>query len=148
VVEIFAFLELENAYPKSLSEGNVEFNPNVRSSVRAAPNTLNPGNPNQKDIAVTTRKKNRRETGAVVNFKVIPRSSRNEIAGKEGEAYRVRITAPPVEGLANKALVELLSKKLGVSKGRIEIVSGHRSRRKAVLVHGLSEKEVRALLEA
>ena len=61
---------------------------------------------------------------------------------------RVRVTAPPVDGAANEALVGLLAKTLRVGRGRVSIVRGRSSRNKVVRVEGLSEKEALALLSA
>jgi uncharacterized protein (TIGR00251 family) len=60
----------------------------------------------------------------------------------------VKVTAPPVEGLANKALVALLSEKLGIAKKDIEITSGKSSRLKSLRIHGLTEADVARLLKA
>jgi len=60
----------------------------------------------------------------------------------------VKVTAPPVEGLANKALVALLSEKLGIAKRDIEITSGKSSRYKTLRVHGLTEAEIAEALKA
>ncbi|MEW6664808.1 MAG: DUF167 domain-containing protein [Thermodesulfobacteriota bacterium] len=79
---------------------------------------------------------------ARILVKVTPRSSRNEVAGREGDTYRIRVTSPPVEGLANQALVDFLSKRLKVGKGSVQIVSGRSSRLKQILISGLSREEV------
>jgi uncharacterized protein (TIGR00251 family) len=84
----------------------------------------------------------------VIKVKVLPRSSRTEIAGKENDVYRVKITDPPIEGKANKALIALLAEKLGVAKRNIEITAGKTSRMKTVRVHGMSEVTVTKALEA
>jgi uncharacterized protein (TIGR00251 family) len=89
-----------------------------------------------------------RNGGAAFAVRVVPRASRNEIAGLHGEAIRIRLTAPPVEGAANKALTKFLAELLGVSKRDIEIVSGHSGRHKVVWVHDLSPQKVRARLQA
>ena len=78
----------------------------------------------------------------IIKIKLIPRSSRNEIIGKENDVIKIKLTAPPVEGKANKALVSFLAKKLGVPKRDIEIVSGERSREKFLKINGLSIEEV------
>ncbi len=78
----------------------------------------------------------------VIKVKLIPRSSRNEIIGKENDVVKVKLTAPPVEGKANKALVQFLAKKLGKPKRDVEIVFGERSRLKSIRIHGLSIEEV------
>jgi uncharacterized protein len=82
-----------------------------------------------------------------IKIKLIPRSSRNEILGREGDGYRVKVTSPPVEGMANKALIALLAEKLGVPKRDIEITGGKTSRMKTVRLHGLSEADIEKGLE-
>ena len=84
---------------------------------------------------------------SVFKVRVIPRSSRNQILGKEEDTYRVKLTAPPVEGEANKALLGLLAKRMGVPKKSVRIVSGERSRVKTISVEGLSSKETDDLLK-
>ena len=81
-----------------------------------------------------------------IKIKLLPRSSRNQIIGKEGDLYKVKVTSPPLDGKANKALVQLLAKTLGISKGKIEIISGESSRLKTVRIHGLSEEVITLLL--
>jgi uncharacterized protein (TIGR00251 family) len=88
------------------------------------------------------------ENRTVVRIKVLPRSSINQIMGREEGVFKVKLTAPPVEGKANKALKEFLAKRLGLSKRDVEIISGERSRLKSVLIHGLSHEVVdKRLLE-
>lgn len=84
--------------------------------------------------------------GASLAVKVVPRASREELAGVQQGALRIRLTAPPVEGAANQALVAFVAKLLGVPKGDVEILSGHGSRRKVVGVQGLVPREVAARL--
>jgi len=78
--------------------------------------------------------------------RVVPRSRRNQVAGVEGEALKVRLTAPPVEGKANKSLVRFLADVLGVHRGDIAIVVGERARQKVIRVKGLTAAQVRARL--
>ena len=82
-----------------------------------------------------------------IKLKVVPRSSRDQIIGREGEIFKVKLTAPPLEGMANKALIKLLSKRLRISKKSIEIIAGEKSRLKSIRIHGLSMEEVTAFLE-
>jgi len=89
-----------------------------------------------------------RKGAAAFTVRVVPRASRNEIAGIQEDMIRIRLTAPPVEGAANKALVKFLANALGVSKRDIEIVTGHSGRQKVVSVHGLSPQDLKARLEA
>ena len=81
-------------------------------------------------------------------MKVIPRSSRTEMLGKENDIYRMKLTDPPVEGKANKAVIELLAEKLGVPKREIEIVSGKTGRLKTIRIRGLAAGEVAQALKA
>jgi uncharacterized protein (TIGR00251 family) len=82
------------------------------------------------------------ESGVAFPVRVIPRASRNEIEGVTGNALKVRVTAPPVEGAANKALIELLAERLKVRKSQIEIVAGQTSQKKMISVVGLRPSEV------
>jgi uncharacterized protein (TIGR00251 family) len=82
------------------------------------------------------------ERGAAFLVQVIPRASRNEVEGIKGNALKVRVTAPPVEGAANKALIELLAERLKIRKSQIEIVAGQTSRQKMISVVGLHPSEV------
>ena len=82
------------------------------------------------------------EVQTEIKVRVLPKSSRTQIIGIEGDMYKVKLTAPPVEGKANKALIELLARRLRIGKGRVDIVSGSRSRLKTVRIYGLSSEEV------
>lgn len=89
-----------------------------------------------------------KEDAAGVTFRVRlqPRAARNEVAGMHGEALKVRVTAPPVDGLANKALCAYLADLLGVAAGRVSIQAGHTGREKLVRVDGKKGADVLALL--
>ena len=78
--------------------------------------------------------------------RVVPRSSRTEIVGEHDGALRVRLTAPPVEGAANLALVRLFARDLDVSPGAVEIISGKSSRTKTVSIKGFSVASLERLL--
>ena len=79
--------------------------------------------------------------------RVVPRASRSEIVGEHDGALRVRIAAPPVDGAANEALVRLLARKLGVSRGAIEITGGQTAKLKVISVIGVSPAALRDLTE-
>lgn len=79
-----------------------------------------------------------------LTIKVVPRASKNQIVGIEGDALKVRLNAPPVEGKANDALIQFLAERLGVARTQIEIIAGHTARRKIVRVRGISVDEVEA----
>ncbi len=69
--------------------------------------------------------------------RVQPRASRNEVAGSYGDGIKIRLTAPPVEGAANAALIAFLSRALDVSRSEIRITRGERSRSKVIEVIGI-----------
>jgi uncharacterized protein (TIGR00251 family) len=75
--------------------------------------------------------------GILIDVHVIPRARKNEIGGTRGDALLVRLNAPPVDGAANAALIELLASTLQVPAQLISIVAGGTSRRKRVEVLGL-----------
>ena len=78
-----------------------------------------------------------------IAVRVQPRASRSEVAGTYGDALKIRIAAPPVDGAANEELIAFLSKRLGIPKSAVTIVRGMQGRDKQVAVEGLSEEEVR-----
>jgi uncharacterized protein YggU (UPF0235/DUF167 family) len=78
--------------------------------------------------------------------RVKPRASRDRLEGWVGGVLQVRLTAPPVEGAANEALVRLVAGGLGVAKGRVAVAAGGRSRNKVLAVDGLTLDEVKTLL--
>jgi uncharacterized protein (TIGR00251 family) len=85
-------------------------------------------------------------SGCLLWVQVQPRAKRSELAGLHGGALKLRVTAPPVDGAANAAVVRLLAELLGIAAGRIGVTGGATSRRKRVLVTGLSEAEIRERL--
>lgn len=86
--------------------------------------------------------------GITFNVKVIPRAARNEIVGVEGDAVKVRLNAPPVEGRANEALVKFFAQELGVARAQVEILRGDTSRHKVVRVRGVALAKIKELLKA
>jgi hypothetical protein len=76
-------------------------------------------------------------TETILNIRVIPRARRAGVAGMRGEAWLVRLQAPPVDDAANEELIALLARVLGVSKRAVSIVSGETSRHKRVQVIGI-----------
>jgi uncharacterized protein (TIGR00251 family) len=77
-----------------------------------------------------------------INLKVVPGSSRNQIAGWLGDALKIKVTAPPEKGRANEAVVKLLATKLGISTDDIEVISGHSSPSKVVTIKGVNDDEI------
>ncbi|MDF1551716.1 MAG: DUF167 family protein [Deferrisomatales bacterium] len=84
--------------------------------------------------------------GCRLRLWVQPRAARDEVAGVQGDAVKVRLTAPPVEGKANGALVRFLARQLGVPRGAVELTAGAGSRHKTVRVSGLSPQQARERL--
>tara|TARA_B100000470_G_scaffold149468_1_gene116249 strand:+ start:302 stop:598 length:297 start_codon:yes stop_codon:yes gene_type:complete len=76
-----------------------------------------------------------------------PRSSKNEVTGIFHNALKIRLTAPPVDGAANKACIRFFSKLLGVSPSEISIIQGFSSRNKTIEIIGLTEKQFREILK-
>lgn len=84
--------------------------------------------------------------GCTFQVHVVPRSKRDEIVGLHGDALKVRLTAPPVEGKANQALRVFLAEELGIAPSAVEILSGHTSRQKRVRVTGVSAEALHTLV--
>jgi len=82
------------------------------------------------------------EGGVRLLLHVQPRASRTELAGRFGDALKIRIAAPPVDGAANEELVRFLAETLGVRAGAVEILSGETGRRKTVEVRGVTIEAV------
>ncbi len=85
--------------------------------------------------------------GVVLSLRVQPRSSVNRVDGVQGDVLKVCLTAPPVEGQANKALARFLAERLGVARSRVRLVAGQGSRNKVVRVQGVTGPGVRERLE-
>ena len=85
--------------------------------------------------------------GVILKTAVQPGRSRNEIVGLKGDALKIRVTALPVEGAANKMCVEFLAKTLKVRKSDVEIIGGQTSRSKKVLVRSATRKKIESLLK-
>jgi hypothetical protein len=84
--------------------------------------------------------------GTAVELWVQPRASSDEVNGLRDGAVKVRVSAPPVDGRANDALLRFLAKHLGVPRRALEIVRGQAGRRKTVRVEGLGPEETRKRL--
>ena len=83
-----------------------------------------------------------------IEVRITPNASKDEITGKaEDGRLRVRIQSPPVDGAANKRLIRFIAKTAGVAKSKVRIVSGERSRDKALEIDG-DEKEIIRCLKA
>lgn len=85
------------------------------------------------------------ESGGGVSFtvKVHPRAKRDAITGEVGDAVKLSLIAPPVDGRANQACIEFLAKFLNVPRSSITIAAGESSRRKVIRVTGISAAQLR-----
>ncbi|MEI9894319.1 MAG: DUF167 domain-containing protein [Chthoniobacter sp.] len=83
---------------------------------------------------------------ALLRLRVVPNARRSEVVGIHGEAIKVKVQAPAVEGKANEALRDFLAARLEVPARAVEIVSGGKSRDKIVAVEGLETDEARERL--
>ncbi len=82
---------------------------------------------------------NERDGGIFIHIHVQPRASRNEVVGIHGDALKVRLTSPPVEGAANLLLVKFIAKRLGLPRSKVRLVAGERSRQKTLQITGVSK---------
>jgi uncharacterized protein (TIGR00251 family) len=77
-----------------------------------------------------------------LRLRVVPNAKRSECVGRHGDAVKVKISAPALEGRANEALIEFLADALDIGRKDIALVSGEKSRDKMVAIEGLDEAEV------
>jgi uncharacterized protein len=87
------------------------------------------------------------ETSTRVRLRVSPGARRCELVGRHGDGWKVRVTAPPEDGRANDALLDLLAKRLDLPRRSLSIVSGHTSREKVVRLEGIGRAESERRLE-
>ena len=83
----------------------------------------------------------------IVKVKIVPGSSKNKIIGTYNGALKIAITAPPVEGKANKKCIAYLAKYFDIAKSKIEIISGQTSKNKLIKIYDISQKEILEKLE-
>jgi len=86
--------------------------------------------------------------GATLAVRAQPNAKKNAVVGEHGGALKVAVTAPPEDGRANEALVGLLRDWLGLKRSQVELVGGHTSRNKLVLIRGLTPEQLTELLAA
>lgn len=82
----------------------------------------------------------------ILRLHVQPGAGETAVVGLHGEALKIRLAAPPVDGKANEALVAFLARRLGIAKARVELVAGAASRAKRVRISGVSRAEILKLL--
>lgn len=85
-------------------------------------------------------------TEARIEVRLRPRGHADELIGIEGGVLQARVSAPPVDGRANRALCRLIAKRVGVAPSRVSVLRGEKSRDKLVRVEGVDEQELRAAL--
>lgn len=83
----------------------------------------------------------------VFNVRVLPKSSKSEIVGESSGALKIKLKSPPVDGAANEELIKLLAKQFGIAKSAIEIIGGHASKSKQILVANISIEKLNAVLQ-
>jgi uncharacterized protein (TIGR00251 family) len=84
--------------------------------------------------------------GATFEVRVQPRAARTAITGTLGDALKISLTAPPLDGLANDALVEFFSEVFSVPRGSVQVVTGERSRNKVIRIVGRTAAELQLRL--
>ncbi|MBN2242026.1 MAG: DUF167 domain-containing protein [Acidobacteria bacterium] len=89
----------------------------------------------------------RSSLGLELRLRVQPRAGRTEIAGVHNGALKLKVTAPPVEDAANRAVIEYLAGRLGISRSKLSILSGAKSRDKVLRIQSLSLEELRKKLD-
>jgi len=86
------------------------------------------------------------DAGATFTVKVHPRAKKNAITGEVGDALKLSLTAPPVDGKANEACIEFFAKLLEVPRSSVTIAAGQTSRNKVISVAGVTAEQVRERL--
>jgi hypothetical protein len=87
------------------------------------------------------------EGGVAVDILVQPRASRSRIGPLHGDRLKVAVTAPPVEGAANQAVIELFARRLRLPRRAIEVIAGAGSRRKTIAIAGASAEAIEQLID-
>jgi len=87
------------------------------------------------------------DAGICLAVKLLPRAGRNEIGPALGSELKIKVTAPPVDGAANRALVHFLAETLGCPRSAVQIIHGQSSRHKTVAIAGMGAAEALARLK-
>jgi len=80
-----------------------------------------------------------RNEDLILNIRLQPRASKDEIVGLHGDRLKIRITAPPVDGKANEHLCHFLARQFKVPKSAVSLLTGHSGREKRILIHSPSQ---------
>jgi len=86
------------------------------------------------------------QDGCILSVRAQPGARRNALVGEQAGALKVAVTAPPDQGRANDAIVELLAEAFGLKRSQIELVSGMTGKQKKILIRGISVESLRAKL--
>ena len=97
-------------------------------------------------MTASSRTREPKSDGQLIDVQVIPRASRTAVGPSVGERLRVAVTSPPVDGAANAAVIDALAEAFGVRRSAIEIVRGERGRRKTVRIVGATRATLERLL--
>ena len=87
-------------------------------------------------------------SGVELHINVLPRSSRNAVAGFQDNCLKIKISKPPVDGQANAACCRLLSELFNIPASKVTVVRGHSSRKKTVRLEGLSAATAQKVLHS
>ena len=80
--------------------------------------------------------------GVLLSIRLQPRAAKNEIGESIGTELKIRVTAPPVDAAANQALLELLADQFDCARSAVQLLRGHTSRHKVVLIRGIDAEAV------
>ena len=83
-----------------------------------------------------------------LKLRVSPGARRPGIAGRHGDAWKIRVAEPPEDGRANEAVLDLLARTLDLPRSRFALVSGHSSREKVVVLDGVEQAQTERLLDS
>jgi uncharacterized protein len=86
------------------------------------------------------------EGGVVVSVKVQPNASKDRVVGEHADQIKIAVTVAPEKGKANKAVIKILSKSLGVKSSDIQIVAGETSRDKKVFIRNINEEDINRVI--
>jgi uncharacterized protein (TIGR00251 family) len=81
-----------------------------------------------------------------LKLRIVPNAKRNEVTGEHGDAVKIKVAAPALEGKANEALLEFIAEKLGLHRRNLTLVGGEKSRDKLIEIAGLDATEARGRL--
>ena len=81
-----------------------------------------------------------------LKLRIVPNAKRNEVTGEHGDAVKIKVAAPAIEGKANEALLEFIAEKLGIHRRNLTLIAGGKSRDKLIEIVGLDATEARGRL--